>query len=74
MSNPTALSIMNVHFKRINSLFLCRNFKTTIYRQTVTNNYQMRCVITGSTGIPIFKFTIAPIELGIVLGEYLFFG
>ena len=37
--------------ERINSLFLCRNFKTTIYRQTVTNNYLLRCVITGSTGI-----------------------
>jgi hypothetical protein len=33
------------------NFILCRNFKTTIYRQTVTNNYLLRCVITGSTGI-----------------------
>jgi hypothetical protein len=37
--------------KKPYSLFLCRNFKTTIYHQTVTNNYLLRCVIIGSTGI-----------------------
>ena len=38
-----------------NKFFIfCRNFKTTIYRQTVTNNYLLRCVITGSTGILVF--------------------
>jgi hypothetical protein len=49
---PTAFSLSRADmYERINSLFLCRIFKTTIYRQTVTNNYLLRCVITGSTGI-----------------------
>ena len=33
---------------------ICRKFKTTIYRQTVTSNYLLRCPITGSTGICIY--------------------
>ena len=49
---PTAFSLSRVGmYESINSLFLCRNFKTTIYHQTVTNNYLLRCVIIGSTGI-----------------------